>query len=163
MDFARVTASPRAFAIEGKTYQVGKLTPRGIGDLQAHLKDCVEDPRLRARRVMEGLPDAVQLKIWADACEDARSWPPDIGSDEAMAHLLSIEGQAKLLWVAFRQHTEGFTLDKARELSVRHEISIEEFSELMSLMTPKEIGDPKSRAATETDSATKSSDTESAA
>lgn len=155
-DYARSTAAPRQFQIEGKVYQVSKLTPRAIGDIQAFLKDAIPDPRKLIRPLMDGLPDVVQLEMWRGACEAAKSWPPEIGSEESIQALLSVEGQAKFLWVAFRRHTEGWTLEKARELSARYEMSSEEFGELMELMGPKELGDPLAPTATETDSATKS-------
>ena len=141
-DFARATQAPRDFTLDGKRYLVGKLTPRGLGDLQAYLKDAIEDPRIVARKQMEGLPDAVQVEIWRQACEAAKDWPPSIGDERSISQLLSAEGQARFLWVLFRRHNDGFTLERAREISDRYELGMEEFNRLMELAGPNEVGDP---------------------
>lgn len=152
-DFSRVTAAPATFVVEGKNYLVGQMTPRAVGDLQQFLKEQVKDPRLAVRPLMEGLPDAVQIAMWQEACADAKTCVPDLGSDESMLMLLTEEGQARVLWVAFRRHNAGFTLDTAREISQRYEMTREELAELLRLMAPDQVGDPKAPTATETETA----------
>lgn len=142
-DYARATGAARTFTIEGVDYRAAKLSPRGIGDLQAYLKEVVPDPRRVARDLMDGLPEAVQLKILERAWEDAKSWPPAFGDPKTFHHFLSIEGQARLLWVCFRKHNPNFTLEFARDLSIRYEMEVEELNQLMDLVSPGEFGDPK--------------------
>jgi hypothetical protein len=143
-DFARATGAPQMFTINGKPYFLGKLTPRALGDIQAFLKEQVEDPRSRTRRLMEGLPDSVQLAMWQQACEEARSWPPSLGDEGTFSLLLTEEGQARILWIAFRRHNPAFTLDEARKISAEYEMSADELNDLIARMSPKEIGDPLS-------------------
>lgn len=142
-DFAKVTAAPRTFTIEGRDYRAAKLSPRGIGDLQAYLKEVIPDPRMVARDLMHGLPEVVQLEVLRRSYEEAKDWPPAFGDPKTFHHFLSIEGQARLLWVCFRKHNPGFTLDFARELSERYEMEIEELNRLMELVSPGEVGDVK--------------------
>lgn len=142
-DFARATGASRTFTIEGKDYRAAKLSPRGIGDLQAYLKEVIPDPRRVARELMNGLPEAIQLDILHRAYEEAKDWPPAFGDPKTFHHFLSIEGQARLLWVCFRKHNPGFTLDFARDLSERYEMEVEELNQLMELVSPGEVGDVK--------------------
>lgn len=142
-DYARATAAGRLFTIDGKDYRAAKLTPRAIGDLQAYLKDVIPDPRRVARDLMEGLPESIQLNILHRAYEEAKDWPPVFGDPKTFHCFLSVEGQARLLWVCFRKHNPGFTLEFARELSERYEMEVEDLNRLMDLVAPGEIGDPK--------------------
>lgn len=143
-DFARATAAPSTFTINGKPYFLGKLTPRSLGDIQAFLKEQVEDPRVRTRRLMEGLPDSVQLAMWQQACDEAKDWPPSLGDEGTFSLLLTEEGQARILWVALRRHNPGFTIEEARRISVEYEMSGDELNDLITRMSPREIGDPLS-------------------
>lgn len=140
-DFARITAAPRNFTILGKDYRVGKFTPRGLGDITAFLKDFFPDPRVQARELMEGLPDNVQLHIWNNATENAKSWPPSLNSNEGIGALLSEKGQAVFLWVLLRQHNDGFTLEKANEISANYEMDVDDLTRLMEMASPGEVGD----------------------
>lgn len=144
-DFARVTAAGRTFTIDGKDYRASKLTPRGVGDLQAYLKEVIPDPRRVARDLMDGFPESVQLEILRRAYEEAREWPPEFGDPKTFHLFLSEEGQARLLWVCFRKHNPSFTLDYARELSRRYEMDIDELNHLMELVSPGEVGDVKNQ------------------
>jgi hypothetical protein len=146
-DYSRACASPRTIEILGKRYLVGKLTPRGMGDLQAYLKDAVPDPRIKARELMEGLSDPVQIHIWNQAVEDAKHWPPAIQSEAGTELLLSEEGQARFLWVMLRQHNPGFTLERAREITREWEMSAEDMGQFLGKSQPGELGDPKATTA----------------
>jgi hypothetical protein len=117
-DYAKATAAPRFITIGEKEYRVGKYGPRDIGDLEAWLKTQVPDPRLKARTLCEGLPDAVALEIWRDLSMEAASWPPSIDSRQGNKLLIETwEGNAMVVWVSLRRHNGGFTLEDAKRLT----------------------------------------------
>lgn len=123
-----------SFRLQGRNYEVGSLTPRAIGELRRFILSQIPDPRDRARQAMEGLPDAVAIAIWHEACDAARDRMPDLDSEAALEHLATPEGQALFLWIAFRERNAGFNLDAARALSKDYALSGEEFGALMGLM-----------------------------
>ncbi len=140
-DYARATGSPRCIRINGSEYQVSKFTPRDIGDLQAWLKSEVPDPKLEARKLLEGLPDAVAIEVWRTMAEESKSWPPTIGDERGNQLLTSTsEGIARLLWVSLRKFNR-VDLPKARELSEVVELS--EINELVRLASPESADVPK--------------------
>jgi hypothetical protein len=140
-DYARATGSPRSIILDGREYQVSKFTPRDIGDLQAWLKDQVPDPRLEARKLMEGMPDAVAIEVWRTMAGEAQHWPPTI-SDDRSTDLLTCttEGTARLLWVTLRRHN-GVTLEEATKLAGN--VSIDDLGEVMRLAGPESAAVPK--------------------
>jgi hypothetical protein len=140
-DYARAAGSALSLTIDGKEYRVSKFTPRDVGDLQAWLKSEIPDPRVEARKLLEGLPDAVAIEVWRTMAEEAKSWPPTLG-DERGNQLLttSTEGVARLIWVALRKYN-GIDLAKARELA--GVIELGEVNELVRLASPESADVPK--------------------
>jgi hypothetical protein len=117
-DYAKATAAPGFIAISGRDYRVGKFGPRDVGDFEAWIKTQVPDPRLMARELCAGLPDAVALEVWRDLSAEAASWPPGVDSREGNKLLMQTwEGNALLVWVSLRRHNADFTLEQARQLT----------------------------------------------
>ncbi len=145
-DYAKATAAPRHITINGREYRVGKYGPRDIGDLEAWLKTQVPDPRLMARELCAGLPDAVALEVWRDLSAEAMNWPPTVESRQGNKLLMGTwEGQALLVWVSLRRHNADFSLDEARALTKNDdELAIE----VTRLSYPEPTFDPKDDPAT---------------
>jgi hypothetical protein len=146
-DFSKATASPSVISLAGKEYKLGKFGPRDLGDLQAYIKDAVPDPRLMARELCAGLPDAVALAIWTDLSREAQDWPPAIESARGDRILMMTYGGAvRVLWVALRRHNR-FDEKDAEELAKL--VTQDELNEVVRRSFPEATFDPKSTAATE--------------
>lgn len=144
-DYARATGRPGYITIQGVEYRPKKFSPRDIGDLQAWLKQQVPDPRLMARELCAGLPDAVALAIWRDLSEQAKDWPPTVMSVEGNKLLmLTFDGNAMLVWVALRKYQADVTWEKAK--TIAETIELDEISELIRLGFPEETFVPKDQA-----------------
>lgn len=140
-DYSRATGSPLSIEIDGREYRVSKLTPRDVGDIQAWLKSEIPDPRTEARKMLEGLPDAVAIEVWRTAAEEAKAWPPTLGDDRGNNLLMSsTEGVARLIWVTLRKHN-GVDLAQARKLA--DHLDIEQVGTLIKLASPESADVPK--------------------
>ncbi len=139
-NYARLTSAPRRATLGGETVYVGKLTPRGLGEIQAFFADSLESPYERARREIADLPDDEARSIWTAAVLEAKqSWPPGLNSEISLELLSTIAGRATLIWVATHKHTEHMTRKRADDLAVS--ATIEEIGNLLSMLMPGEIGD----------------------
>jgi hypothetical protein len=145
-DYAKATAAASFIEIGDVTYRVGKFGPRDIGDLEAWLKSQVPDPRLAAKDLCAGLPDAVAKEVWTDLSMEAANWPPSVDSRQGQKLLTQTwDGNAMLLWVSLRRHNASFSLEDAKRLTkTDDEIAIK----VMLLAFPEATFDPKSQAAT---------------
>lgn len=143
-NLAVVAASPRGVALGEKVYPVSKLTPRMAGRLQALIMDRIPDPRDKARKIMEGLPEAVQIHIYERACDDARGWPPSLGSPEGLAVMMSPAGMALLVELTVAPNVAGFTAADAEALADR--MTMEDFHRLMEVSAPGDPHAPKGTA-----------------
>ena len=146
-DYAKATSAPGFITINGKEYRVGKFGPRDLGDIEAWLKSQVPDPRLMARELCAGLPDAVAIEVWRDLSMEAANWPPSLETRQGNKLLTQThEGHAILLYVALKKHNASFTLEMARHITADDQ----EIALVVSKMAqPEETFDPKSPAAVE--------------
>ncbi len=143
-DYARATDSTQTVEIDGKSWQVSRLTPRDMGDLQQFLREQIPNPRLLARDLCAGMSDEVAKHIWDDLNEEYRTWPPSFGTAEANRHLLhTLEGNARLLWVVLRRTHRNVDLERARELAL--DVDLEKINEVVSKALPEYARDPKAR------------------
>lgn len=142
-DYAKATAAPGFIVINGREYRVGKFGPRDIGDFEAWLKTQVPDPRLIAKELCAGLPDAVALEVWRDLSAEAMNWPPTVESRQGNKLLMQTwEGHALLVWVSLRRYNAGFTIEEARLLTKNNdELAIE----VARLAYPEPDFSPKSQ------------------
>ena len=149
-DYAKATAAPRPIRIGGADYRVGKYNPRDLGDLTAWLKSVSPDPRLKAKELCAGLPDAVALEVWRELSDEARDWPPGLTSYEGNNLLvMTYEGNVQVIWVSLRRHNPGFTMEHARKMA--QDITLDEINELIRLGFPEPTFDPKSTPGATTD------------
>jgi len=123
MELSRLAADPTTLLLGGKDYRLGKIRPRDIGILESWFKEVVPNPKVEARRAMEGLPSDVQIHIWDQAVAQARFWPPTFGSEEGQALLKTSEGIALLVHLSIRQTVASFSLDDARDLADQMEFT----------------------------------------
>ncbi len=148
-DYAKATAAPMFVTIGDVSYRASKFGPRDLGDLQAWLKSQVPDPRLMARELCEGLPDAVALRIWTDLSEEAKGWPPSLTSAEGNNLLmLTHEGAAQIIWVALRRYNAGVDLAEARRLAMT--VSTDELAAILNAGFPEPDFSPKAYTETMT-------------
>ena len=156
-DYAKATGAPGYVTIQGVAYRVKKFNPRDLGDLQAWLKKQMPDPRLMARELCAGLPDAVALQIWKDLSEEAKDWPPTVMSWKGNFQLMfTWEGNAMVAWVALRKHQADVTYERA--LQITADATTEEIAELMRAAFPEDTFGPKVQVAMEPVSDTRKSD-----
>lgn len=142
-DFARATGQPKTITLNGVDYKVGKLTPRDYGELQALAKEFCPDPRRIARELMGGLPDEVAKCMWLRACDDAKDWPPQLGSEKMTEIMITPIGQAKLLYLSLKKHNP-ITEEQAGELAGY--MTEDDMNAIMGMTASGELGDPKSPA-----------------
>lgn len=139
-DYARATSQPRTITIEGVDYRVSRWTPSILGEIQAWLKTQVPNPMETAKEFMKDLPESLQKEIWMQAREDAKEWPPDINSSIGQRLLVeTAEGTARLVYALLRRNAATLTLEKARDMADRMELS--SIEELGKLAAPGEVGD----------------------
>ncbi len=140
-DYAKDTAAPSFITIGDRDYRVGKFGPRDLGDLQAFIKSRVPDPRLMARELCAGLPDAVAIEVWRDLSAEASRWPPSYDSREGCEVLMATwEGHAQVVWISLRRHNADFTLERARQLTEHDD---ELMMKVFILAQPEPTFDPK--------------------
>jgi hypothetical protein len=134
-DMSRAVGSPTPVVIAGAQYLVSKLTARDIGDLQEFVKHKCPDPRLMARDLCGGLPDVVALEVWRSLAEEARDWPPQVGSEKAREILnMTSEGVAYQVWVYLRKYNKSVDLGEARRIA--DVISDEDLTDLLVAASP---------------------------
>ena len=163
-DYAKATAAGVPVTIGGREYRAAKFGPRSYGDLNAWLKKQKPDPRMMAKELCAGLPDAVALQIWRDLQDEAQDWPLSLDHAEGNRLLtLTSEGAAQVVWVMLRKYQPHVTLEKAGEIAA--DITSEELNELIGARSAAEpTHDPKAEMSlkdptpTESPSVTKNSD-----
>ncbi len=95
-----------------------------------------------ARKLMDGLPDAVQKHIWDGAREEARAWPPGLHEPAAQAGLTSFEGMALVVELAIASGVAGF--GKAEAEALAEAMTGDEFEALDGPAQPGRPRRPKS-------------------
>lgn len=117
MDLAQLTDQPTWIAIGGKSYGFSEIPFGGLGELQAWLKDNTPHPLRSLAGQLDGFSEEEKAELLRQAREDAKSWPPVVGTAAGAAALLATEaGQLRALWVALKVHQPATTLDEARRL-----------------------------------------------
>ena len=138
-DLTGLFGTARSFELGGVTYKVTKLKLKDIAEINQWLKEQIPDPRIAARKYMEGLPEAVACHVWDQACREP--WPTKLGSPEAGEAMQTYEGIALLLHLVLRRCQPSLTRDQAGDLAQL--MTPDKFGDLITLISPGEPGDPK--------------------
>lgn len=102
--------------VDGRRYGFSELTLEKRADLQAYLRRTVPHPVDAIKGHLAGLDPADRQALLESARRDAKSWPPDIGSQAGMMALTSTtDGQVEVLATALSiHHPECTRADAAR-------------------------------------------------
>lgn len=141
-NYATVAASPRPWDHRGRALLVSRLSPSAAGEMLALIADEVPDPRKAARAFMEGHDLAMQKYIYDKACQEAKSWPPDIDSPEGLRVLMGRRGVGLLVYLALHRNHPEVSRDSAAALGA--EMTMDEVMALLGLMLPEGTAGPKS-------------------
>lgn len=108
---AALTARPRPFEIEGRTYQLHPPRLNDIGEMQAFCDARMPNPyKSVSEQLGKGIFTVAQERALLDAAVRVASGPrPQIGSPECDAILGTIEGFAKFVHLSIRQGDPKFT------------------------------------------------------
>jgi hypothetical protein len=116
MDLAQLTNQPTVIKIGGGDYLFSEIPFAGLGELQQWLKDNTPHPLRSLAGQLDGFGDDDRAELLRQAREDAKRWPPQIGTAAGTAALLNTEaGQVKALEVALGVH-QAATPELARKL-----------------------------------------------
>lgn len=143
---------PRDVIPAAKPWQVGettwmarRLSPMALQEMVNVLRAKTPDPKLEAKKLIEGLPPEVAKHVWDSAMRDAPPWPPTLDSEAGKAALCSRDGMACVIYHALRKSHGNFTREQAAELADR--IDFDEFGDLLAIVMP--AGDDDGEGAAE--------------
>ena len=112
--------------------------------MQAWLEANVPHPLDVLRPRLEGLPEAVQVKLAEMAYEDARRWPPSIDDDASWTYFTMGRGRPYFVYLVLSKANPQVTEQEAARLSER--MDPETFTRLGMLASGKDPDDPKTSA-----------------
>jgi len=114
----QLTDAPQlTVSIAGREYQFGELPLDALGRLQAWIKRAVPNPIDAVKPHLEGLSEADRRALLDRAYDDARSWPPILGTDAGAKALLSGEpGQVEAFHEGLKVHQPQVTRAEAGRL-----------------------------------------------
>lgn len=117
MDLDDLTNQPSPIEIAGRTYLFSELPFESLGALQKWVKDNHPHPLRALRGQLDGFTDEEKAELLSQAREEAKHWPPVIGTARGAAALLRTEsGQMQALWVALKVHQPDTSEAEARRL-----------------------------------------------
>jgi hypothetical protein len=103
--------------IGGVRYDFGEIMIGQRADLEAWIRKNIPHPLDELKGRLEGLPDKVAAAIAENARQEAKDWPPRIGTGAGTAALLSKEeGQVLALHVGLQKFHPGTTAEQAGRL-----------------------------------------------
>ena len=138
MDLAQATQALEQVAIAGRSFSVRQLKLREWGALQSWLKQAAPSTvavalkgLAEAQAAGVAVTQAQQDTLFAQAQEEARGWPPRVGTTDWLHALEDLEGgRARFLQIALAPGTE-LGQDEAAELVER--ATLDELAELMRI------------------------------
>lgn len=103
--------------IGGQSYDFGEILIDQRADLEAWIRKNVPHPLDALKGRLEGLPVDVAAKVAENARQEAKNWPPRIGTAEGTVALLSKEdGQTLALYVGLQKFHSGTTREQSDHL-----------------------------------------------
>jgi hypothetical protein len=120
-DLKILTAQPQPLAIDGETYMVHPLTIEDWGALQAWVDRQFVDPfDVVAKAIEKGkFTVAQQQYMLSEALKESIKPKAPLGSIEADALLMSMDGYTQVLYLSIRKGRPGFTEKDARNLALK--------------------------------------------
>lgn len=117
MDLAQLTDQPTPIEISGRHYGFSELSFDALGELQQWIKDKYPHPLRSIQGYLDGFSDDDREELLRQAREEAKHWPPVVGTAAGTAALLKTEeGQVQALWAALKVHQPETTLIEGRRL-----------------------------------------------
>ena len=118
MELAQHTDRPElTVEIGGQSYDFGEILIGQRADLEAWIAKNIPHPLQALKGVLDGLPKEVAAQVAENARQEAKDWPPKIGTSAGSAALLSKEpGQILALYVGLQKFHPGTTAEQADRL-----------------------------------------------
>lgn len=130
MDITRIVRVPTHLLLAGVDYEVSEFTISDLAALQAWIKAHRPHPLDRIKGQLEGLADADRRVLLLQAYDDAKRWPPKVGSTEGNEALLGChEGVVEFVRAAIATGRPGTTSAEAETLL--KDMSADNFSTLL--------------------------------
>lgn len=140
-DVSILSAAPVEITIDGAAYKVGPLKIRELGLLQAWVKTQVPHPIEAIKPHLTGLPEVVQIAMAESARQEAKSWPPQVGSIEANRLFSGADGEKELLFVILSKYQPHLT--RADTDAMADRLSLAEFKAIADVAFGKGPDLPK--------------------
>lgn len=103
--------------IDGRDYQFSELPIASLADLQDWIRARTPHPIDAIKPHLDGLTADERMTLLREARDDARRWPPIVGTPDGAAALMSSQdGQIETIYVGLRVHQPETTRDEARRL-----------------------------------------------
>lgn len=108
-----LTAAPRTIELGGRQLRLAPLTHGDLGVLQAWIHSQLPDPVALARRLAEGMPEAVQEKILNRAFDQVMGARKThmLGTAEADGIIATMDGFTQILALMCRAYHPEMTAD----------------------------------------------------
>lgn len=117
-DLTKLTDEPElAIIINGRLYHFSELPIAAIARLQTWVRANIPHPVDSLKGHLDGLPESVAIAMGQAARQEAKSWPPQVGTGAGAIALLSSEpGQVETLYEGLVAHQPGATREDAQRL-----------------------------------------------
>jgi len=135
----------RPVTLAGKQYPVRQLRLREWGELQAWLKSVAPSPVAVALKALAEVPDVpqpVQDALFRQAQDEARRWPPKVGSPAWINALEEIEG-GRAMFLQAALAAGGTELDEEQADRIVDSATAGELGELLMICLFGEPSVPK--------------------
>lgn len=101
-------------AIGGRKLQFSEFPIASLARLQSWLRANVPNPIAAIAPHLEGLPAAERERLLDKAYDEARRWPPDVGSPAAsLALMKTLPGQLEVFYEGVRVHQPEIARDES--------------------------------------------------
>lgn len=103
--------------IDGRDYQFAELPIASLADLQDWIRARTPHPIDAIKPHLDGLTAEERMTLLREARDDAKRWPPIVGTPDGASVLMSTQdGQIETIYVGLRVLQPETTRDEARRL-----------------------------------------------